>query len=283
MLKARVFTAIALFVIFLPVFFLLPKSYVYIVLSFVISLAAWEWARLIWPNNPSRPVGYAVFVQVILLFSYLALQRIIFDSLSMSDAVFYFLQAMLLGSVFFWVVCAPYLLKIGLLIQIDRYTFFLGVVGIFVFVSAWYACILLRNTDLWLFMSILIVVWSADIGAYFVGKKWGKTKLAALISPGKSWEGVFGGLGCVLMVFCIVKGFGLLDHFETHFQLKFFFSVIFLMGMSVVGDLFESLLKRLAGQKDSSQLLPGHGGVLDRLDALLPTLPIAAVLLQLLR
>jgi phosphatidate cytidylyltransferase len=167
--------------------------------------------------------------------------------------------------------------------QIDRYRFFLGVVGIFVFVSAWYACILLRNNDLWLFISILIVVWSADIGAYFVGRKWGKTKLAALISPGKSWEGVFGGLGCVLIVFCIVKAFGWLDHFETHLQIKLFFSAIFLTGMSVVGDLFESLLKRLAGQKDSSQLLPGHGGVLDRLDALLPTLPIAAVLLQLLR
>jgi phosphatidate cytidylyltransferase len=140
-------------------------------------------------------------------------------------------------------------------------------------------------------LSLLVLVWAADVFAYFFGKavggRWIKTKLAASISPGKSWEGVLGGMLGVLLVALIWveldRRWGLLD--LSLYSLLFakgawvaLPALLFLSAMSVVGDLLESLVKRSAGMKDSSGLLPGHGGVLDRVDALLPTLPLAMML-----
>jgi phosphatidate cytidylyltransferase len=141
-------------------------------------------------------------------------------------------------------------------------------------------------------LSVMVLVWVADISAYFAGKAFGtrfiKRKLAASISPGKSWEGVLGGMAGVLL---LAFGWTLLDR-NGATQVPSFYSmladrhsmpvmllvVLFMAAMSVVGDLVESLVKRSAGAKDSSALLPGHGGVLDRVDALLPTLPLAMML-----
>jgi phosphatidate cytidylyltransferase len=140
-------------------------------------------------------------------------------------------------------------------------------------------------------LSILVLVWVADIFAYFAGRaiggKFTQRKLAPLISPKKSWEGVWGGM---LGVVVLAVAWTLADH-AAHAQVPSLYSrladlgwpvvvvaSIFLAAMSVVGDLTESLVKRSAGLKDSSQLLPGHGGVLDRVDALLPTLPLAMML-----
>ncbi|MDB5728743.1 MAG: phosphatidate cytidylyltransferase [Noviherbaspirillum sp.] len=130
-------------------------------------------------------------------------------------------------------------------------------------------------------LSILSIVWVADIGAYFAGKRFGKRKLAPSISPGKSWEGAIGGWLAVLLI-----GAGatltpqLRDTFVARIQAGWgwggLIAVLTLLSIaSVVGDLFESQLKRRAGMKDSSNLLPGHGGVLDRIDALVPALPLA--------
>ena len=136
-------------------------------------------------------------------------------------------------------------------------------------------------------LSILCLVWAADICAYFAGRAFGKRKLAPAISPGKSWEGVWGGMAGVLVLalawawadghwqaavpslYSRLVGMGLLWWLPA---------LLFLTSMSVVGDLAESLVKRSAGMKDSSKLLPGHGGVLDRVDALLPTLPLALMI-----
>jgi phosphatidate cytidylyltransferase len=115
-------------------------------------------------------------------------------------------------------------------------------------------------------------VWAADIGAYFAGRRFGKRKLAPAVSPGKSWEGALGGLACALLV-SLTFAYALAVPWGAPLLL---FTVLVAV-LSIFGDLFESVLKRTAGVKDSGGLLPGHGGVLDRLDALLPALPLAAL------
>lgn len=155
-----------------------------------------------------------------------------------------------------------------------------AILGCFVAVVA-----LFRHSPLYL-LSVMAMVWVADIGAYFSGKAFGRRKLAPSISPGKSWEGALGGALAVLLLGALAVAFGgaaLADTFGVRLQAKWgwvgFAAVSLLMAAaSVVGDLFESQLKRRAGMKDSSGLLPGHGGVLDRIDALIPTLPLAALL-----
>jgi len=134
-------------------------------------------------------------------------------------------------------------------------------------------------------LSVMALVWIADIGAYFSGKAFGKRKLAPSISPGKSWEGAIGGGIWVLVLSSLVILFGgphLADTFVVRLQAAWGWAATLgvlavIVAASVVGDLFESQLKRRAGVKDSSNLLPGHGGVLDRIDALVPVLPLAAL------
>jgi phosphatidate cytidylyltransferase len=167
------------------------------------------------------------------------------------------------------------------------------VLGVVMLWLAWLAMAQARTSSVQLLLSIFCVVWAADVFAYFFGRALGgkfiHQKLAPSVSPGKSWEGAIGGMFGVFLI-----AFGWM-HFEQIYQwpgASFFMemtqhgfflwalSLIFLTTMSVVGDLVESLVKRSAGVKDSSKLLPGHGGVLDRLDALLPALPIAMMLLH---
>jgi phosphatidate cytidylyltransferase len=144
---------------------------------------------------------------------------------------------------------------------------------------------LYRHSPLYL-LSAMALVWIADIGAYASGKAFGKHKLAPSISPGKSWEGAIGGAIAVLVLSALTVLFGgaaLADTFPVRVQARFGWLalaalLVLVSAASVVGDLFESQLKRRAGVKDSSRLLPGHGGVLDRIDALIPVLPLAALI-----
>jgi phosphatidate cytidylyltransferase len=132
----------------------------------------------------------------------------------------------------------------------------------------------------------MALVWIADIGAYAAGKAFGKNKLAPTISPGKSWEGAIGGAIAVLVIASCTVLFGgaaFADTFVVRVQASLGWPatlaiLALIVAASVVGDLFESQLKRRAGFKDSSNLLPGHGGVLDRIDALIPVLPLAALI-----
>lgn len=142
-----------------------------------------------------------------------------------------------------------------------------------------------QHSSLYL-LSVMAIVWVADVFAYFSGKAFGKRKLAPSISPGKSWEGAIGGCIAVLIVAALTVLFGgpaFAGTFAVRVQaglgwLGMFAVLVLIVAASVVGDLFESQLKRRAGMKDSSTLLPGHGGVLDRIDALVPVLPLAALI-----
>ncbi len=161
----------------------------------------------------------------------------------------------------------------------------LGVLALF---FAWLALANARFLGINYLLSMLCLVWMADVAAYFGGRAWGQRKLAPSISPGKSWEGVWSGMAAVLLLACLWIGLDRHFNFDsaslyTRLQaalgwVGMALALLLLAGFSVMGDLFESLVKRAAGAKDSSRLLPGHGGVLDRVDALLPVMPLALAL-----
>ena len=162
----------------------------------------------------------------------------------------------------------------------------LGMLALWV---AWLALAQARSVGVYFVLSAMCLVWAADIGAYAAGRAFGRHKLAPTISPGKSWEGVVGGMLSVLVLAALwvllIDRRWPVDSASLYTQLVERFGwpgllplALVLTGFSVVGDLFESLVKRAAGAKDSSRLLPGHGGVLDRIDALLPVLPVAMAL-----
>ena len=162
----------------------------------------------------------------------------------------------------------------------------LGAAGLLLVAACWVAMAGAYASGIVYLVSIMSLVWAADIAAYFAGRAFGRHKLAPAISPNKTWEGVAGGVVAVWLVAGVCAAVpALADSFYARAlaalplagALALF---TFLTGMSIVGDLFESHLKREAGVKDSSQLLPGHGGVLDRIDALLPVLPLAVLIGQ---
>jgi len=156
--------------------------------------------------------------------------------------------------------------------------------GLLLLGAGWFSLMHLMDEGFIYLLSVLVIVWLADIAAYFAGRRWGRRKLAPAISPGKTWAGVGGAVVAVLVVAAAVA-FAMpgLDAFSTRLLRRLPLAMALLVlaalvAQSIVGDLFESLLKRQVGAKDSGTLLPGHGGVLDRIDALIALLPAAALI-----
>lgn len=155
--------------------------------------------------------------------------------------------------------------------------------------AAWFALMQFLSQGVLVLLSVLLIVWIADTAAYFAGRAFGRRKLAPHISPGKTWAGVFGAILAVLLLALVVwlvapsARIYPNDLFAAVGPVWALLLLAVLVGLSIVGDLFESLLKRQAGVKDSGQLLPGHGGILDRVDAMVPVLPSAAVIQWLVR
>ena len=279
MLKARVLTALALLAIFLPVLWFAPLIWLGVLMAVVITLAAWEWWRLLFPQNPKRAVSYAglCLLSLSAWFMYAGMQAI---------------QVLLWFTLAFWLLVVPVLMSRALDLNMQFWRWPLAIAGLFIFPACWFALMHLRAISMTLFLSVLVLVWAADIGAYFAGKTFGKHKLAIRLSPGKSIEGAIGG--CLLVLLIAILGASYFSDFEL-FQNNFFDLLqsklgwagmlaltVLSVAMSIQGDLFESQLKRIAGVKDSSALLPGHGGFLDRIDALLPVLPLAGLIVALI-
>lgn len=278
MLKQRVITAVLLLLVLLPALFYQDAAPFNLLALLFIAAAAWEWARL---NGHDLPASYLAG----------ALCALSCAGLWWAGWLGQPLPQVWLVSGAVWVLLGSWILRAGVPAwgQLNR-SFRVGL-GLLALVVTWLAVAQARLVGPNFLLSVLALVWVADIGAYFAGRTWGgrlvKRKLAASISPGKSWEGVWGGMVAVLLLAWVWTRFDVATHaavpsFYSHLtQRGWVFVVIaclFLAAMSVVGDLFESLVKRSAGVKDSSQLLPGHGGVLDRVDALLPSLPLAMML-----
>lgn len=269
MLKARVITALVLLLVFVPVTLFAPIGIFGALIALVLVFAAWEWARLL-KLQGWAPVVYALVAALALFLSVIANRAAATSPLGLYKA-----------AGLFWLLLVPYIFIRRPVLAQGAWRAFMLVVGILLFLASWHAIVAARFLGVGFVLSLLLVVWLADIGAYFAGRQFGKRKLALTISPGKSWEGAIGGWLLVLVVaalFMVTAWWAptLFSVYQAHFGVvRTLVLVTVLVVFSVLGDLFESLLKRQAGVKDSSALLPGHGGVLDRIDALLPVLPIA--------
>ncbi|WP_414451666.1 phosphatidate cytidylyltransferase [Burkholderia sp. 22PA0099] len=276
MLKTRVVTAVVLLAILLPVTLFAPLAAFGALIALVLVFAAWEWARLL-KLGAAGSVVYAIVAAVALGASMQLGGGV--------DTGFGPSRPLIEAAAVFWLLAGPFALWRKPVLAERAWRPFLLVAGLVVFAACWHAVVAARAAGIPFVLSLLLVVWLADIGAYFAGKAFGKHKLAVSISPGKTWEGAAGGWLAVMIVAGLAIG---LHAFEptlfSSLAQRFgapgaFAALTLLVVYSVIGDLFESLLKRQAGVKDSSGLLPGHGGVLDRVDALLPVLPLAVLLL----
>jgi phosphatidate cytidylyltransferase len=261
MLKARVITALFLVAGLALVLFALPAKAADVAFALVAGLAAWEWGGLMRQDGPARWL-YAVLI----LFFCWQLHFLV-------DELFPVFLGLAAG---FWLLLVPFWLR-------NRWSFrgddFIGyLVGIVVIVPTWVGMVVLHEASPWLLLAAMALVWMADVAAYFAGRRFGRHKLAPAISPGKTWEGVAGAVvGVVVYGVVLLVATPLKDHVPLNIALVLVLLLV-LTALSIAGDLFESLLKRQAEIKDSSQLLPGHGGILDRIDSLTSTLPIVALL-----
>lgn len=268
MLKTRVITAVVLLAVLLAVVLSKSSELFLLMMAAFFAAASWEMMRLF---GSKRPLVGAVLWTLLFLF-------LMLNARFVNQKVFFGICVAL------WAIRFAPSLKLGLPALGGFANRLLGLVyGIAILGCFLAIAVLYSWSPLYLF-SVMALVWIADIGAYFSGKAFGKRKLAPSISPGKTWEGALGGCLAVIVLACgSVFVPALTDTFAVHVQTGWGWAglvgvLVVFVAASIVGDLFESQLKRRADMKDSSNLLPGHGGVLDRIDALLPTLPLAVLI-----
>lgn len=271
MFKTRLLTAVFLLLgVFLALFCLPPSGWV-VCVTLVSAVAAWEWGALMVLSNLHRALLGVSVLFVAVVVCVLAPSAIGLDS-GFAQSGWQFGRWFYIPAAVFWVSLVPIWMHRRW--QLARSL--LGVVaGSVVILPTWLALLQLKQAGGLALIAIMATVWIADTGAYVSGRTFGKNKLAPTISPGKTWEGAFGG-GLAVMMY----GFAMAPKLPaglTENPLFLFFILLLLTGISIVGDLFESLLKRQVGLKDSSSILPGHGGVLDRIDSLTSTLPLVAL------
>jgi phosphatidate cytidylyltransferase len=277
MLKQRIITAIALLAILLPALFAKQPEWLMVVAALLIALACWEWGLL---NGYSKKSSWFMAFDGLVLCAVMWRLGLPYMKLPM--------LWLIVGSL--WIALGAWLIYRGVSRwqEIHKWMRVLG--GLALLCLAWLAVVQARVIGINFLLSLLVTVWVADVGAYFAGRRFGTRKLAVRISPGKSWEGVYGGMAAVLLM-ALAWAFwkpAFADSVSLYAKLLagqgwllLLLGALLMVAMSVVGDLVESLVKRSAGMKDSSGLLPGHGGVLDRIDALLPTLPLGMMLYSL--
>lgn len=263
MLKIRVMTALALVAALLPSLFFLPQRYWALLMAIICGVAAWEWAGLLrWP--PVRRLAYGAALALIAAGVTVANPMLIEMTAPQAALPTYWVAGL------FWILVVPAWLCF-------KWSALPGgaLAGVIVLLPAWLAMVQLRALGPGVLLGILAAIWLADVAAYFCGKAFGKRKLAPNISPGKTWEGAIGGgIAVVIYGFVMRLFFGA----GGESALLWAGALVLLTAVSILGDLLESLLKRQAGMKDSSAILPGHGGVLDRIDSLTSTLPVVTLL-----
>ncbi len=271
MLKTRIITALILAPIAIGGIFFLPPLGFALFTAAIICVGAWEWANMAGISSQVGRVAYA-----------LATGAILYGMLEVPAI------SVLWIALIWWAGC---------FLMIRSYPGGSGawgsvpvraIMGLFVLVPAWVGLNHLRTggfqfgdsaSNLLLILYVFCIVWVADIGAYFSGRAFGKAKLAPRVSPGKSWAGVWGGLAAVALFAVLVS---LVAAASLSNTVLLVVASLVTGGISVLGDLMESMLKRFRGIKDSSQLLPGHGGIMDRIDSLTAAIPVFALIITLL-
>jgi len=266
MLKQRLITAIILIVLFLGAIFNVDTQGLGVLLAVLVAAGAWEWAGLMRLSSALLKSLYLLATVFLLYFSFELLAN---PSL---------LENLLIVSALFW-LCALLFLCYANATQMNIKAWHIspvisGFIGVLLLLPTWLALLYIHGSlqqGEWFLLFLMVLIWGADSGAYFAGRAWGKNKLAVVVSPGKTWEGFAGAMLIAVVLAIAAAAYWYSDlKPQVMFVLLCLFTVIF----SVVGDLFESLFKRQAGVKDSSKLLPGHGGVLDRIDSLTAAAPI---------
>ena len=270
MLKQRIATALVLAILFLGSLFLLPPPWFLGLVTLAFVIAGWEWAKLSGIDSVGLRVAYVALLFVIIAGLYAWLRSV--DAGSARQL----LHGLVLVGAGWWALT---------LLGVQGYPSSAllwgsrpcrAAMGLLVLIPAWAATMLLLQFPRgeWLVLLVVAVVAVADMGGYFAGRRFGRRKLAVEVSPGKTIEGLLGGLIANLL-------FGLVLYFVVGWQVLALFAllatILIVSLVSVLGDLFESMVKRHAGVKDSGTILPGHGGILDRIDGLVAALPVFAV------
>lgn len=259
MLKQRIITALILLPLVLGAIFILNPPWFALTMAIPVALGAWEWANIMGIEGSQARLSYVGAILVALLLVYvLELNLVLYISC-------------------IWWAIALWLVK-AYPNEVQRWEArtTLGVIGFAVLVPAWWSLVLIQSqvSGHWWLLYVMLLVWGADTGAYFIGRKFGKNKLAPEVSPGKSKEGLWGGLAVTSMI-ALVVGFTTTAADSVGLIPFLMVSMVAVVG-SVYGDLAESMFKRHRGIKDSSNLLPGHGGILDRIDSITAAAPLFA-------
>jgi phosphatidate cytidylyltransferase len=276
MLVTRILTALVLIPLVLAAMFMLPPFGWGTVALAAIAVAATEWARLAGFTRRSQVLFAAGLV--VIGGAAMLVPAAGFGAAGWPPAVLFALCSPALA---FWLLVAPAWLRSNFRLASSGA---MALAGAIVFIGAWAAIVQLQSRGPWVVLAAMAMVWIADTAAYFSGRAFGRRKLAPAISPGKTWEGVCGALVAVAVYALALTPFAQRAGYSMEVSIwavaVWVALALGLTMLSIAGDLFESLLKRAAGVKDSGSLLPGHGGVLDRIDALLSAMPAAALLAQ---
>ena len=263
MLLKRILTASIVAPIAVFGILVLTQTSFALAVALILIISSWEYCNLI---QIKHLAGKALYALLILLVTY-------FLSNALSNLTILYAAAIWWLIALVWVVIFPKgsrLLRKNLLVKLVN--------GLFIFVPMAIALMALHLLDPMLVLFLLILIWAADIGAYFAGKLFGKTKLCPSVSPGKTLEGVLGGAALAQVVAILYVYVSTQAPFLSDFLIFSFIALVISL-VSVLGDLFESVLKRIAEVKDSGNILPGHGGILDRIDSLTSSAPIFFLLI----
>ncbi|MDK2778059.1 MAG: CDP-archaeol synthase [Pseudomonadota bacterium] len=269
MFKERVLTALVLAPLMIVGIFFLPLKQFAIFIAAIATIGAWEWANIAgYQRNWSRVLyAFVVFLCLYISARFLKIH---------GEYLVYYLAV----GALWWVVAFALVKQYPGGTEVWAARPIRALLGLCVLIPMWVGFMHLKQQphSSLLIVYVMLIVWGADTGAYFAGKRWGKAKLAPHVSPGKSWAGFWGGLVTTLLVALI---FGLcVDHWvqpmDMQDALRLLTITVVTMVISVLGDLVESMMKRHRGIKDSSSLLPGHGGVLDRIDSMAAAVPVFA-------
>jgi phosphatidate cytidylyltransferase len=270
MLRLRIITALCLVAVFVPALFVMPPMLFSVATIPLVLAAGWEWSRLVKITSLAARLGYLALMALTLAVAayWLGLPDAFDDERA---------QQLLLVAVGVWAVIFLWIQGYPSSAILWSTQPVLGLLGLVLLGFTWVAIVTIMNHESgqWLLLLAIVIIALADVGGFFAGKYFGKHKLAPIVSPGKTWEGFFGGL----VLQAVLVG-SLVWFFSDEMSLLSLSLLVFPVGLySVLGDLFESMIKRHSGVKDSGHLLPGHGGVLDRIDGIMAALPMFGLIL----
>lgn len=270
MLKHRLLAALVLLPLLLWAVFAMPPIAFQLFIAAVLLVAAWEWSGIMQLSELPKRLGYVAFIALLVAL----VARFIGPDIT---------SPLLLAAVLFWVVALAWISKYPLGLEPGtRKPFLVGVVGVAVLLPLWIAACGLQQAGTitgprtgWWVAIMLMLIFAADTGGYTFGRLFGKTKLAPHVSPGKTWEGVAGAMVGALIIVAVVWAFVPLPVVKER-PVEFVLIALLTVLISIVGDLTESMFKRHSGLKDSGNIIPGHGGIMDRIDSITAAAPMFA-------